>query len=254
MFSIRPSQFAEIEAAQLDRFAHELVDHLGAFAPVHARRIGHEALLRLSHDGIRQARRNGLTLRGPVRLFLELQVMLGSSFATDPQYPWVRSCLEASDANDEMARAMRLHEQACHYHAAVLGDGLEHEQAAIRRLRRSVFEKLPHHPADFAGEARSRLMEAYPEKARFIGAAAIDALVAASARTCTHAALDSPDARALVLGMMFAFGHACLVDCQHAWIRHCLADTSGLPEQARVQRLRGQFLTFLRQGDASEAD
>ena len=248
MLKIRHEQLVAIEEEQRRRFALEMVEHLREYAPAHALRLGDAALYEFARNGITQAARGAFTLRGPVRLFIELQVLLGSDFDSDPQYPWVAQWLTPRSAADEMMRSTVLHEKAEAFYAAVIGAELQHEKAAIRRLRQGVFEGLPEDDGELEREVLTRPGQLYPEKVSFVGEAPLRALFTHALLACRQLGLTSAAGRATLFSLMFALGHRCHVDPQFAWISQTLEQARRQAEVERVARLRLEFLDFMRTG------
>lgn len=71
--------------------------------------VGDEQMLKAVRFGITQARNHGFTFRGPVQLYLELMLLFGSYFDTDPQYPWAAAILARQDSGSQMQRAEQLY-------------------------------------------------------------------------------------------------------------------------------------------------
>src|SRR5213079_233609 len=82
---------------------NQMVNHMTVFTREHMDSLGEAGLRRFVRLGIEQSARYGWTQKGPVEFFLEVMVMLGSAFDTDPQYAWVKEPL--NDSADQMARA-----------------------------------------------------------------------------------------------------------------------------------------------------
>lgn len=242
---------AALEEEQRRQFACEMVEHLKAYAPLHAARLGDQALYGLARGGISRAGLYGFTLRGPVQLFIEMQIMLGSYFDTDPQYPWAIARLGQHGSASEMARASLLHEEADRYYSEVIGVDDRHDRAAIRRLRESVFEGLPEQDDALAPELLLRVRDVYPEKVAFAGEEPLRELFAEASLVATELGLGSSAGKATTFALMFALGHKSNVDQQFSWVAQTLLDSVGQPPLQRIRRLRTEFLTFMRTGASS---
>jgi hypothetical protein len=248
VLTIRREQMAALDEMQRHQFALEMVAHVQRFSPDHAARLGDPAIYQLARTALLQAEKHGLTLRGPVRLYIELMILLGSHFDTDPQYPWAAAMLDDRHSTDEMTRADRLQKQAVGFYDSVLGPDYEHERAAIQRVRENDLENLPERDDQFRAELLARLGTIYPEKAEYVGRAALEALLAHAARVARACSLGTPSGLALFMAMMFAFGHGCDGDPQFPWIAQVLVETESQSPDQRVLRVRGSFLSFLRSG------
>jgi hypothetical protein len=248
MLRIRREQMAALEEAQRHQFSLEMVEHLHGYSPAHAARIGDRALYHVARTGLTQAEKYGFTARGPVRLYIELMVLLGSYFDADPQYPWATALLNDRSSTDQMARADLLQQQAVRFYDSVLGTDYQYEHAAIRRVREEDLEGFPERADEFAAAALLRLRTVYPEKAAYVGQAPLEILLAQAARLAHEHSLGIVPGVALVMAMGFALGYRCDIDPQFPWIAQSLAQTKTLYPMQRVSQIRRDFLDFLRYG------
>ena len=239
--TIRGEQQAVLEEAQRHWFALEMVDHLHQYAPAHAARIGDSMLYRVARMGLDKAEQYGFTMRGPVRLFIELMVLLGTYFDTDPQYFWAANILNGRREQGEMKRADLLQEQAVRFYDSVLGSDYRYEHAAIRRLCDEHFTNIPDLDSAANAEILLRFQSVYPEKVAHVGQAALDALVTHARLLALDYSLTTPFGVALIAGLTFALGYRCDVDPQFPWIATCLSSPDTHGSLQRPTRLRQEF-------------
>ncbi len=96
------SQMAVLQGAAQRQFEAEMLSHLRRFSPKTFAMAGEPGVRTTIQTGIQRAHGYGLSFRGPVRLYLELMMMLGSAFDTDPQYPWASQVLQDRDFASQM--------------------------------------------------------------------------------------------------------------------------------------------------------
>lgn len=246
MLIIRAAQLKAFEEAALRRFEKEMVAHLRQLAPQHCNAVGEEGLYQVVRTGFKRATNYGLTNRGPVRFYLDLMMMLGSDFDTDPQYPWAAALLKDSAIPDQMDRAERLYEKAMDYSAKVFGQGYEQEKAAVRRAGLVKYEDFA---AGSVGELVKYFKKVFPEKVRYLGEPPMLAL-AARARTLSEQHQLTPERGPAVLaGLMFAFGHGVTTDPQFPWVAATLV-RDRQDAATRTERLFRRALTYQRLGEA----
>jgi hypothetical protein len=238
----------QMEAFDLLGLEGHLVDHLHKFARNHIESIGNFSLRHFVRLGIQNAAGVGWTKRGPVEFFLEVMVMLGSEFLTDPQYPWAAASLRRP--MEEMAGADRLHLEVMKYYDAVLGPGLCYEVEAIQRVLASEYGK--DHPLSGMSEPEIfPLVEwAFPQKYVFVGPAAIGALVKEAKHVCAQFGV-APTGLALVTVTLFTFGHGCFSDPQYPWIAACMrmkGPTKETPLHRVFRKYLKEALTNMEQG------
>jgi hypothetical protein len=204
-----------------------------------------ELLLAVEH-GVRDAEARNFTLRGPVRLYIDMMILLGAGFASDPQYPWISQLLATREDTAEMDRALSLHAAVSAYLAEVDGESNAYTLQALARLYR-LHEQGVSFPDDGLEHELLRLMsQIHPRKVARTGEAALLRLVVeALARARQQYGFRSPRARALLPVLSFAFGHRCDSDPFLPWIARTLARLDPSDPDAAAQALERRAITWL---------
>src|SRR6185295_17172578 len=131
---IRDEQIETLKQVPLRVFEDEMVAHLAEFSPPLFKAVKEKQLRKVIRFGMAQADTYGITFRGPIRLYLELMLLFGSHFDTDPQYPWAGEILRDQDSTPQMERAERLYEKTMDYREKVAGEQDEYTLNALRRI------------------------------------------------------------------------------------------------------------------------
>ena len=242
---IRDEQMKVFEQAALRSFEDEMVKHIKQFAIKHSEIIGDQGVREVVRMGIERAKKHGLTNRGPVRFYIELMFMLGSDFDTDPQYPWAGEILNDPGIVDQMERADRLYDKAMNYVEKVAGPEYKYEEEALRRVTQMRFEDLPDSDEKFASDIIGHLKRIYPQKIEYVGELALNILIQQGNELAKSHAISTTAGAALIVGLMFAFGHGCFTDPQFPWIAGTLSNTSVIDLNKKVERLYSRMMTFL---------
>ena len=242
---LQASQIDAFRETGLRAFESEMAAHLRRFSPPLMATLDEAATCAVVRQGMAQAGGHGLDCRGPVRLYLELMLLFGSHFDTDPQYPWAADCLGESDPTTQMQRAEALYEQVCLYRAAVHGHADEHTFAALRRLRAFAAGPLALQRETAVDALWQHFLQLHPHKARRVGRAAMQDLIRHAARCAHEAGLPSLRGVALMAVLMLAFGHGCAEDPLYAWIGGTLRNPAIADGARREQRLESKALTWL---------
>lgn len=246
MFVVRKQQVESLQRTALLQFEDDMVLHLGEFTPAHARSLGEPGLREVIRLGIARAGSYGFTHFGTMRFYLEMMFLFGSDFDSDPQLPWAGSALRDPATPDQTMRADRLYGHAMTFIDIVAGPRNVHEQAALRRAAAVRFEDLPAPGDDFDDEVVRRLIRLHPEKCAFVGEAGLQALIPRADALTERHALPREKGVALLIGLMFTFGHGCMSDPQYPWIEDILTplppDADGGP---RAERLFKKFVAYL---------
>jgi hypothetical protein len=194
--------------------------------------------------GIARAAEHGLNLRGPVRLYLELTLLFGSFFDTDPQYPWAAAILQDRNA-PQMPRAERIYKKTLEYRQAVAGPEDSFTFEALREIR-ALTRQLPmFSAAAFAPEMLAQIERVYPQKAAYVGRAGLEALIGQGIEQARRAGFLPGRQTALMIVLMLSFGHGCAEDPLYPWIARTLRDPAIVDAPARADRLMRRAVTWL---------
>jgi len=243
MLVVRPEQLKTFETAAQGRFEDGMMEHSKDFSPQLCRVLGDNSLRAAIRGFIERAVGYGFTCRGPIRLFVEATFLFGSAFDTDPQYPWAAPILEGT--NNEMRRAEQLYEKITNYQDRVSGpDGVNTKNAL------AALSTLGQRPAtflsdDFMSGMVRELGHVFPQKAEYVGEAGLKALVEEGATEARKHGLTGMRPVALIVVLMFGFGHGCTTDPLYPWIADALRDWTADPA-ARAGRLERRATTWVR--------
>lgn len=203
-------------------------------------------------DAIRRAidaaREYGLTKRGPTRTYIEMCILFGSAFASDPQYSWLGKILDPAKPLPQMNQAKRLYRKASHYLRFVAGPDDNYARDALMRLsvaaqRSTLFQQQ--RGSRFSVSMLREAEAVYPEKVAYIGNAAVERLFQQADTNAENLGLKTVDARALFCTLEFSFGHGCADDPFLPWIRRTLEDRRIVDEKGLTDRLKKKSIVWL---------
>jgi hypothetical protein len=217
------------------KFRTELVEHAQRFIPNHAKLIGERRLREVVELGCERAATFGFTQRGPVRFYIELMLMLGRGFDSDPQFPWAGKTLR-SDLSNELEKSDLLFDRFQEYQSAVAGPGNAHAADALARLAGL-------RPCDLqaAGESPGSALDAmksiHSRKFEYVGEPALRNVAETAVQAARSFGITSQPGIGLLSILMFAAGHECFRDPLFPWISGSLHDDCVQEPEARVDVL-----------------
>lgn len=243
MLLIRDEQMKVLEKEAFRRFEDEMVVHSKSFSPRLCQVIGDTQLRLALNSAIHRADDYGFTLRGPIRLFIELMFLFGSAFDTDPQYPKVGEFLR--DSGDQMQRAENIHQVFLDYFEKVSGPDAINVHNALREL--SVFARMPITISsnNFVADMLDQLFQFFPQKADYVGQEGLEVLIHEGCTEAKKHCFYSVRAQGLLVVLMFSFGHGCTDDPLYPWISRTLRDERIVNAEARAARLERKVMTWL---------
>lgn len=244
MIIIRPEQMEAFHEVALSNFEREMFVHLRGFSPLVVETAGEAQTRKAIHSGAKAAAGYGFTLRGPVRLYLELMILFGSSFDHDPQYSWVADVLTSSGAS-EMQRADQLFSETRRYQHDVGGPGDAYTLAALQRLASRIGQPFTAPAKELVSAVLQEVTEIYPQKATYVGEEGLTALiVSAREEAAKHGFLAAREV-GVVASLMFAFGRGCVDDPLYRWIARTLNDERLVDPADRANRLERRAQVWL---------
>lgn len=245
MLRIHTEQMTQFRGTARTAFEEEMRAHLARFSPPLYRATGEAGMLATIRLGMRDAADHGLTLRGPLRLYLELMLLFGSHFPSDPQHPQLRAILVDRDGGSQMQRADRLFAATMAYRRSVGGPNDEHTLRALRTIHSEAQDPGRFTEPRDAAAILADLARIHPEKAAHLGEAPLLALVDAALAHARRLPGSTPRGETLLVVMMLAFGHGCADDPLYPWIGATLtrAVAEGAPWPRRLER---KAMTWLR--------
>jgi hypothetical protein len=242
---IRSEQMDALGSIALRAFEDEMLLHLGEFSPTLAKAIGDEQLRQAIGLGISRAFGHGLTFRGPVRLYLELMLLFGSHFDTDPQYRWAAEILTDHDSRPQMQRAQLLYHKTIDYRQQVAGPDDVFTFRALRNIQSLLRQPPAFAEHDFLASMRHQIEQAYPQKAAYVGRDDLDFLIREGIDRAAGLGFTIGRETALMAVLMLSFGHACAGDPLYPWIARTLQDSAIVDPPARADRLTGRAIAWL---------
>ncbi len=220
-----------------------MVEHAKEVAPLLCRLIGDEQVHLAVRSGIGQSYKYGFTNRGPIRLVIELKLLFGSAFDTDPQYPWASRVLAAQ--GHEMSRAEELRNKALEYQQRVSGPDAANTYEALTKLLVLARSPLNFSEHDYVAGILDEMKRIFPQKAFYVGQQGLGALLREGISEARKRDFPVPRGDLLIVALMFAFGHGCTGDPLYPWIARTLNDRKIATPAARAERLEKKALTWL---------
>ena len=236
MLVIRKEQIEILEGEMMKSFEDEMVEHLAEFSPALFKVIKDEQMREVVRFGIKRSDEEyGFTFRGPIRLYLELMLLFGSHFDSDPQYPWAIQILKTDAV--QMDRAEQLHAKTLDYQEKVSGPDGVNTRKALEQLSFMTREPRQLFTGDFDTGIRQEMKRVFPQKASYIGEDSLTGLIREGRVVSEKYEFPTVRGRALMVVLMFAFGHGCSNDLLYPWISRTLTDERIIEPAAREERL-----------------
>ncbi len=238
MLVIREAQLKALGADERARFEAKLRDVFLAVYPRECRQAGGAAaVLAWVRHGLRASDAAGYRSGYEGARWVALTMMLGVDFAIDPQLPWVRDELDASDEPDGAARLNRLYARTVDYLGATAGEDAELVVRALLRIRAIDYAAIPvlSNEAAAVADTCSRLEALYPEKFAHQGAALTAQVVARDRARARDFGLHEAGGQFLFVMLAFMLGSGFDHDLLHGWAGEALRSGNDGDRAARLE-------------------
>jgi hypothetical protein len=243
MWTVRQDQVEAFRQYHLQKFEDEMVEHSKEFSPILSKLLGDEQLRVALRAAMLRANGYGFTNRGPLRLYIEMMFLCGSAFDTDPQYAEVGEVLRSSE--DQMVRAERIHQGTLEYLDTVAGPENINVNKALMELPNLAQIPFRFSADDLAQGLLAETTRIFPQKVAYCGEKRMNLLIEEGFRVGQQHGFSKPRELALIVVLMFAFGHGCSEDPLYPWISRTLQDEKIISPSARAERLERKALTWL---------
>lgn len=243
MLVIRKEQMDTFRMVARRAFEDAMAQHLKTFSPLLCKAAGEERLRETIRLGISQAGSYGFTFRGPLRLYLELMLSLGSHFDTDPQYPWAIQILSNQEA-PQMQRAEALYEKAVDCFKVIFGPNNIYLRTAVRNVRCTLLQPLPLHQTDILSVISKQIAQVYPQKAIYVSTENLTALLRQGSDRARDHRLLSTRGGVLFIMLTLILGHCCSSDPLYPWIAQTLNNKNIIDSPSRVNTLETHALNW----------
>jgi len=246
MFTITQNQLEVFQSETASAFENEMIGHCKVFSPKLSGILGDDRLRGVIRAAIKRAIGHGFTLRGPIRLFIELGFLFGSSFDTDVQYSWARTKLDEPDPRTQMARAEALHATATIALKKIHGVDNNYTYAALRRLQPLSAATFRFRSNDFSDVVLTEMAKVHPQKYEYVGETSLRTLITTAEAEALQHDFSTPHEKLLIVVLMFSFGQGCTTDLLYPWIAGTLGNYRVSSPVARANQLQRKALTWLR--------
>lgn len=247
MLRISNTQRQAFQAVALARYETDMAAHLAERSPNHAKVLGPDGMLEAVRFGIARAARRGYTLRGPVRLWLELMFLFGGYFDEDPLLPEnAGEFVDCRDPDRQMPTAEQLHAVASDTLAQISGPDNIYNREALTRLQQLAEDDGPLRRETLEDELFSVFAEAHPQKIETLGEQPHRRLITEAIAQAEEMAVTAPRGIAVFPVLAFIVGSGFAQDPLYPWISRTLDDPTRPDPDQRAARLERRARTYLR--------
>lgn len=224
MLIIRNRQIKDLELVRPETFRPRMLQHIANEFPETAEMCGEEGILRIIDSGLSRIGQYGLKSNFEACLFIDMTIMLGTGFDTDPLLPWARKILSEAYP-DKTAQIERLMWSATDFQKKAIPEEGGYPLVTFTKMMDSDYDDLEDRIKTITDEEfLTFLNELWPQKFAQIPAEAFKSLFEQSISLAAGYRLTSKEAVRYYQLLMFLLGHRFDMDFQYAWMMNILTD------------------------------
>ncbi|PHM39618.1 hypothetical protein Xmau_02624 [Xenorhabdus mauleonii] len=188
-------------------YLDELVVHCNEYFPYLEIKLGKEGLKAALTDAVEKAKNDGFDQRGAVQFYIDMLILFGSEFQTDPQYFWIRKILDNHPHLGQLEKTTLLYHEVTRYLNEVHGEQDEHLKTSIFKFQNINIEDLNTQWHTYESNVGTLLNSIYPQKYRYIKQENIRKLIQLGIEKSNQHGIENAVHSALLTLIMFLLGH-----------------------------------------------
>lgn len=195
-------------------FVNELSEHCKEAFPFIFNELGSKNFKVGLANLINKAKASNIMQRGPLQLYIDMAIVLGSGFNTDPMYSCFGFVNEQHSSGTELERSMLIYDKFNEYLTDVLGEGNIHILDFKNKLASERFDGFSN--IDLNNQIFDLLKKLYPQKCMYLGCDKSNDLICLGLEKSDTYCL-SLNVRAAFVLVMFIVGHEFESDYFHLY-------------------------------------
>ncbi|OTQ53733.1 hypothetical protein [Gilliamella apis] len=201
-------QLEQLKPNAVENYISELVAYCDKNFPYLKNVMGEQNLREILALSIDKAKESGFTQRGPVQFYINMQIVLGAGFETDPQYPWIYKNLERNNNLPQLERTDRLYLQTKEYLDKIVGEQEKYLFDCANRLQHLTLDNMKVGRRDYIGDVHLMLHDMYPQKYQETEKDTLTALIRTGTEKAYHDyGFEQANHSAMIVLLMFIKGH-----------------------------------------------
>ncbi|WP_133598328.1 hypothetical protein [Raoultella sp. BIGb0149] len=205
-------QLALLDFYSENAFVNELSEHCKKIFPKISNELGSKKLKESLTKSINKAKASNITQRGSLQLYIDMSIVLGSGFDTDPTYSSLSSMSVQCTSSTELERSMRIHSEFNTYLTGVIGENNTYILDFKHRLANEIFHGFSH--LNFNEKVFHLLSELYPQKCIYLSSDKVKEIINIGFEYSAAYYL-SFNVRAVFILVLFIVGHNFETDYFH---------------------------------------
>jgi hypothetical protein len=235
---ITEQQIRQIETVDTQIFPAYMLGHLREYFPVSCQYMDEKALISIITAGSEKALHYGFTTRYEVCLFIDIMMMVGTSFDTDLQLPFVRKILKLPIAINPHQKIEQLLDNTYDYLEEVIGETEIFPVIQYEQLLDEPIQNLAPSDAPLLENAMLEMLRNFwPAKYLYTGEGILKQLILQGSKLAGSFGFTNRVSVAYFLLLQFVLGHQFYNDPAYIGIGEVLKNKDILNEYEQYRQL-----------------
>lgn len=205
---ITNDQLKKLDDQAFELYISELIEHCELCYPKLVDYITPTELRVILANEVKKIKQQGVNQRASVRFQIDLKIIFGAGFKTDPQYEWIRKWLEQNAHYSQLEQADFLFYDCVDYLQTVYGENNINKYRTESQLEHFDLKSYTLTKENFDRDILAILKDLYPKKAELAGDNALKNLITQSKLTAsTQFSCKYIDQYAYFIIMSYLYGH-----------------------------------------------
>ncbi|CDL86714.1 hypothetical protein [Xenorhabdus cabanillasii] len=204
---LNEDQWNKLKKHAFNAYIDELVLHCNESYPYLEIKLGKEGLRKALEDAVEKAKNDGFDQRGAVQLYIDILILFGEEFQTDPQYSWIREILDNHAHLGQLEKTTLLYHEVTRYLNEVHGEQDENLKASILKFQNINIEHLNVQWNTYKSNVDVLLNSLFPKKYQHIKQDNIKKVIQFGIEKSSQYGIEDANHAAFLTLIMFLLGH-----------------------------------------------
>ncbi|MDC9596867.1 hypothetical protein [Xenorhabdus anantnagensis] len=204
---LNEEQWNILKKHSFNAYIDELVAHCNESYPYLDIKLGKDGLRSALKNAVGKAKNEGFDQRGAVQFYIDMLILFGTGFQTDPQYTWIKTSLDNHAHLGQLEKTSLLYHEITRYLNEVHSEKDEHLKDSIFKFQNINIERLNVQWNTYGINIDDILKHLFPQKHKYIKQDDIKKLIQLGVEKSNQYGIESANQSAFLTLIMFLLGH-----------------------------------------------
>ncbi|CDL82813.1 hypothetical protein [Xenorhabdus szentirmaii] len=200
-------QYNKLKIHAFNAYLDELLVNCNESYPHIEIKLGKEGLRTALTDAVEKAKNDGFDQRGPVQFYIDMYILFGTEFQTDPQYTWIKTILDNHTQLGQLEITTLLYHEVTRYFNEIQGEQDEYLKTSVSKLQNINIEGLNVQWNTYESNVDALLNSLYPQKYQYIKQNDVKKLIQFGVEKSGQYGMGNANESAFLTLIMFLLGH-----------------------------------------------